>query len=74
MAEPAKDLGERLLDAKEVAAILHVPVSWVETNTRNGELPHVALGRYRRYRRDAVLEWVEQHNSSRWRKHHPRVL
>jgi len=29
-------------------------------STRPGRIPHVALGRYRRYEREAVLAWVEQ--------------
>jgi excisionase family DNA binding protein len=51
---------ERLLDAKEVAEMLNVPVSWVRESTRSGALPSIALGRYRRYEREAVLEWLEQ--------------
>jgi excisionase family DNA binding protein len=50
---------DRLLEAREVAELLHVPERWVREHTRSGTLPHVRLGRYRRYRRDAVLAWVE---------------
>jgi excisionase family DNA binding protein len=53
-------VSERLLDAKEVAEFLHVPVSWVRESTRSGALPHIPLGRYRRYEREAVLAWLEQ--------------
>jgi excisionase family DNA binding protein len=50
---------ERLLDAQEVAELLNVPVSWVRESTRSGALPSIALGRYRRYDRQAVLDWLE---------------
>ena len=52
-------MSDRLLTADEVAALLSVPVSWVRESTRSGAMPHVELGRYRRYRRDAVLAWLE---------------
>jgi excisionase family DNA binding protein len=54
-------LAERLLDATEVAALLGVPKSWVYAETRAGRLPHVTVGRYRRYRRDALNEWISEH-------------
>ena len=48
----------RLLAAGEVAALLGVPKSWVYAETRAGRIPHIALGRYRRYRRDAIEAWL----------------
>jgi excisionase family DNA binding protein len=51
--------GDRLLDAKEAAALLHVKESWIRQATREGRLPCVTLGRYRRYRRERLLEWVQ---------------
>jgi excisionase family DNA binding protein len=64
---------DRLLTANEVAAMLSVPVRWVREHSRSGLLPVVALGRYRRYRRDAVLTWVEQQETggAAWRRHKP---
>jgi excisionase family DNA binding protein len=50
--------GERLLEAREVAQLLNVPVGWVREHTRSGAIPCVELGRYRRYDRGDVLEWV----------------
>ena len=38
----------RLLDAVEVAELLHVPISWVRESTRSGAIPHVQLGRQAR--------------------------
>jgi excisionase family DNA binding protein len=51
---------DRLLDAAEVAVLLHVPVSWVRESTRSGAMPCVELGRYRRYDWPAVQEWLEK--------------
>ena len=50
-----------LLDAQAVAALLGVPASWVYAETRAGRLPHVRVGRYRRFRRGAIQTWVEDH-------------
>jgi excisionase family DNA binding protein len=49
---------DRLLTAKELAELLAVPESWVREATRDGRLPHVALGRYRRYSREDVERWL----------------
>ena len=53
-------MSERLLTAAEVAELLAVPVSWVREATRAGRLPHLALGRYRRYERRAIERWLEE--------------
>ncbi len=49
-----------LLTAKDVADMLGVPCSWVYQQSRAGRIPTVPLGRYRRYRREAIEAWVEQ--------------
>jgi excisionase family DNA binding protein len=49
----------RLLTAAEVADRLNVPESWVRDSTRSGAIPHVQLGRYRRYREADVMAWLE---------------
>ena len=41
--------------------LLAVPVSWVREATRDGRLPYVALGRYRRYQRQAIDAWLADH-------------
>lgn len=51
----------RLLTASEVAELLAVPESWVREATRAGRLPHVCLGRYRRYELDAIEAWLADH-------------
>ena len=52
-------VSDRLLNAQEVAELLHVPVSWVRESTRAGAIPHVQLGRYKRYREADVAKWLE---------------
>ncbi len=49
-----------LLTAAEVAELLGVPKSWVYEQSRAGRIPTVTLGRYRRYRREAIEAWLEQ--------------
>jgi len=49
-----------LLTAAEVAELLGVPTSWVYQQSRAGHIPTVTLGRYRRYRREAIEQWLEQ--------------
>jgi excisionase family DNA binding protein len=47
-----------LLTAEEVATLLQVTKAWVYAETRAKSIPHVPLGRYVRYRRSAVLQWI----------------
>ncbi|HEX4716922.1 MAG TPA: helix-turn-helix domain-containing protein [Thermoleophilaceae bacterium] len=49
-----------LLTAGEVATLLGVPTSWVYEQSRRGRIPTVTLGRYRRYRRDAIEAWIAE--------------
>jgi excisionase family DNA binding protein len=53
----------RLLDADEVAEMLGVPKAWVYEQSRKGRIPTVALGRYRRYRRESVEAWIREQES-----------
>jgi excisionase family DNA binding protein len=54
--EPSMDL----LTAKEVAALLRVTLGWVYTETRRDRIPHLRLGRYVRYRREALDAWMRE--------------
>jgi predicted DNA-binding transcriptional regulator AlpA len=47
-----------LLDAHQVAAMLGVTVYWVYEQSRLGRIPTITLGRYRRYRRAAIEQWL----------------
>jgi excisionase family DNA binding protein len=49
---------DTLLTADEVAALLQVTKAWVYAETRAKRIPYVPLGRYVRYRRSAVLQWI----------------
>ncbi len=68
---------DRLLDAGELAAVLHVPVSWVRQESREGRIPCVRLGRYVRFDRSDVLAWVERQKAGgstiNPRKHRPQM-
>jgi excisionase family DNA binding protein len=67
-------VSEQLVDATAIAELLSVPVGWIREQTRAGNLPHVKLGRYRRYDRDEVLAWVESLKSgggTSYRRHRP---
>jgi excisionase family DNA binding protein len=69
-------VSDRLLTAGEVAEMLAVPERWVREHTRGGLIPHVRLGRYVRYRREAVLRWIDDQEAggAAWRKHRPAPL
>jgi excisionase family DNA binding protein len=68
---------DRLLDSDEVAVVLHVPAKWVRTAAREGKLPSVRLGRYRRFVLADVLAYVEAQKTGgapmSFRKHVPEV-
>jgi excisionase family DNA binding protein len=53
-------MSTRLLTAAEVAERLGVPRSWVYEQSRRGLIPTVALGRYRRFRAEAIAAFVER--------------
>jgi len=53
----------RLLTVEEVAALLHVPVSWVYGRMRKRSLerlPAYRLGKYWRFREDEIHAWVNR--------------
>ena len=64
---------DRLLTAEEVASRLSVPTSWVRARTRDGRMPNVELGRYRRYDWDEIVAWLAEQRAGQWRKHRPAV-
>jgi excisionase family DNA binding protein len=50
----------KLLTAEEVAERLDVGVKWVWAQARAGTIPHVRLGRYKRFRSEAIDAWIAQ--------------
>jgi excisionase family DNA binding protein len=49
-----------LLTAEQVARLLGVPRTWVYEQSRCGRIPTVTLGRYRRYRPEAIEAWIRE--------------
>ncbi len=58
MGDEEIQMTERLLTVAQVAELLQVKRSWVYAETRANRIPHVRLGRYVRYRLDAIERWV----------------
>jgi excisionase family DNA binding protein len=58
-AAVAESMPDRLLTDAEVGELLHVPASWVGEAARRGEIPHLMIGRYRRFVWDEVRAWLE---------------
>jgi excisionase family DNA binding protein len=55
----------QLLTAEQVAEMFAVKVSWVREQTRKGRIPHLKLGRYVRYRREAIEEWIRDNETGK---------
>jgi excisionase family DNA binding protein len=53
-----------LLTAREVADRLGVSKDWVWAQARAGTIPHVRLGRYRRFRAEAIEAWIVELEAS----------
>lgn len=51
-------MSEHLMTADEVAERLSVPASWVYRAAREGDLPSVRCGRYRRFDEGNVDRWI----------------
>ena len=52
-----------LATVEEIAAFLRVPNSWIYERTRRRgmeRMPHFKLGKYLRFSRVEVLEWVQR--------------
>ncbi len=60
-------MNDKLLAAEDVAELLGVPKSWVYEQSRLGRIPTVELGRYKRYRREAIDEWVKDRETNQRR-------
>jgi excisionase family DNA binding protein len=74
-------MSSELLTANEVAERLRVPPSWVYRAAREGDLPSVRCGRYRRFDEGDVERWIARQKESpatrgvgtRTRKHGPSL-
>lgn len=62
----ARLLTEPLLDAREVATLLHVPRSTLYELVRSRGLPHVRIGRRGlRFTRTDLERWVDENSARR---------
>ena len=50
----------RLLTVDEVAERLGVTKDWVWAQARADRIPHVQLGRYRRFREETLEAWLDE--------------
>lgn len=62
-------MNEPLLTAKQVAELLAVPESWVREQTRADRIPHLRLGRYRRYQHSTIEAWLAHQQAGPTRRH-----
>src|SRR5688500_6736116 len=56
-----------LLDAKEAAALLNVPATWLLAEARAERIPHVRLGRYVRFDAGELHAWSLSRRRGPWR-------
>ena len=63
-ALPSEDPNERLLDSQQLADVLQVPVTWIEQQAREGNIPSLSFGRRRRHRRSSVEAAIKRVNLS----------
>ena len=54
---------ETLLEAKDVADWLGVKEDYVRDLGRRGEIPTVKIGKYVRFERDSIRDWIAQQRS-----------
>jgi len=47
-------IDEPLLEAEQLSILLCVPVTWIEQKAREGVIPSLEFGRWRRFRRSEV--------------------
>jgi excisionase family DNA binding protein len=48
----------RLLDAKQAGELLGVPATWLLAQARNGNVPHLKLGKYTRFDPADLERWL----------------
>jgi excisionase family DNA binding protein len=63
LVQPPDSEAYELLDADDVARLLCMKKSWVYAAARERRIPCVRLGRYYRFRRGAIMQWVREQES-----------
>jgi excisionase family DNA binding protein len=48
------------LTIEEAATLIRVPKSWLYERTRTNTVPHIKLGKYVRFDRQELLNWVQR--------------
>jgi excisionase family DNA binding protein len=56
----------RLIDAREAAALLNVPDTWVLAEARASRIPHVRLGHYVRFDSNTLRAWWRSRTRGPW--------
>ncbi len=51
-------ISEPLLDSQQLSAQLGIPATWIEQAAREGRIPVLEFGRYRRFKRSEVEETI----------------
>ena len=49
-----------LLNVDDVAGMIGMSKDWVYAEVRAGRIPHVPLGRYVKFRPEAIEKWLEE--------------
>ncbi len=49
-----------LVGIKEMARLLDVPINWLYSRTRTGEIPHYRLGKYVKFDKSEVANWLRK--------------
>jgi len=66
MSEESRSPLPRLLTARQVADQTGIPLSRVYELTREGDLPHVRMGRAVRYSAPALRAWIDAGGTGEW--------
>jgi excisionase family DNA binding protein len=56
---------EPLLDADQLADLLRIPATWIEQKAREGAIPSLEFGRWRRFRRSEVEASIRANSKGR---------
>ena len=55
---------DALLDPRQAATFLNVPRSWVYSAAEKGTLPSFRIGKYRRFKKSELAEWLENQRAN----------
>jgi excisionase family DNA binding protein len=57
-------MNQNLIGINKMAEKLDVPVSWVYSRTRTGEIPHFKVGKYVKFDESQVWDWLKKKNEA----------